>query len=288
VIPGMGAASIGAIAQLDVQAWVNELAAKDLSASTVRQSYQLFERVMSAAVLGGLIPASPCQAIHLPRAERREMHFLSADQVRALSGASGEFSTLVYSAAYTGLRWGELVGLKIGRLHMLRGEIEVAEQLTEVAGHLSFKAPKAKSSRIIGMPSFLVEMLARHLEGRTADPGALVFVGRDGAALRRSNFGKRYWKPAVARVGLPSTLRFHDLRHTCVAFLIDVGMQQYDVMRHLGHASIRTTIDVYGHKFPNRDGALRAGLNETYERSLAASPRPGQDADVVELSRQVL
>jgi integrase len=213
------------------------------------------------------------------------MHFLTAEQVRALAGALGEFSTLVYAAAYTGLRWGELAGLRIGRLHMLRGELEVAEQLTEVAGHLSFKAPKAKSGRIVGMPAFLVDMLARHLEGR-ADPSPLVFVGRDGAPLRRSNFAKRFWKPAVARAGLPPTLRFHDLRHTCVAFLIDLGMQQYDVMRHLGHASIKTTIDVYGHRFPNRDGALRAGLHETYKRSLAASPRPGQGADVVEFSRK--
>ena len=84
-------------------------------------------------------------------------------------------------------------------------------------------------------------------------------------------------KPAVRQAGLPQDLRFHDLRHTCVALLIDLGLQQYDVMRHLGHSSIKTTLDLYGHKFPNRDGELRQGLNEIYRRSLTGRMRDAQD-----------
>lgn len=70
---------------------------------------------------------------------------------------------------------------------MLKGEVQVAEQLTEVNGRLAFKAPKTpQSRRIVSLPAFLIEVLARHLEGDPAEPDALVFVGRDGQPLRRA------------------------------------------------------------------------------------------------------
>src|SRR5918994_1006938 len=92
----------------------------------------------------------------------------------------------------------------------------------------------SQSRRSVGLPDFVVNMLGKHLDTRPDDNDALVFVGGDGAPLRRSNFSRRHWKPAVALADLPQDLRFHDLRHTCVAFLISLGMQQYDVMRNLG------------------------------------------------------
>lgn len=82
------------------------------------------------------------------------------------------------------------------------------------------------------------------------------FSGLERSPLRRSNFARRHFRPALERAGLPADVRFHDPRHTCVALLIDLGFQQYDVMRHLGHSSIKTTLDLYGQKFPNRDSEL--------------------------------
>jgi integrase len=111
----------------------------------------------------------------------------------------------------------------------------------------------------VSIPDFLVEMLARQAESKRSDD--LVFVGRDGAPLRRSNFNRRHWKPAVERAGLPSALRFHDLRHTHVAFLIAQGWDAYRISRRLGHSSIKTTLDRYGHLLPDEDdeGLARAG-----------------------------
>ena len=73
-----------------------------------------------------------------------------------------------------------------------------------------------------------------------------------------------------------------------MALLIDLGLQQYDVMRHLGHSSIKTTLDLYGHKFPNRDGELRRGLNDIYRRSLTGRMRDAQDpVEIKNLSNAV-
>jgi integrase len=240
IVPAWRGRSLGGIGQLEVQAWVNDLVAKDLAASTIRQTYACFDRVLRAAVIARLIPASPCQNIQLPRMRQREMHFLSPDQVSVLASAIGpDYETMIYFAAYTGLRWGESAGLRVKRLDLLRGEVEVVEQLAEVSGHLYFKQPKTRQSRrVIGLPDFLVEMLARHLS-KKPDAEGLVFLSQEETPLRRSNFARRHFKPAVKRAGLPFDLRFHDLRHTCVALLIDLGLQQYDVMRHLGHSSIQ-------------------------------------------------
>lgn len=284
IAPRWGQAPIGAITQLEVQGWVNALVAQGLSASTVRQVYQVFQRAMAGAVRSGLVASSPCQGIALPREAHNEMHFLAPEQVEALADAADPHGALILSAAYTGLRWGELVGLRRKHIHMLKSEVQVAEQLTEVNGRLAFKAPKTpQSRRIVSLPHFLVEVLARHLEGASTDSDALVFVGRDGKPLRRSNFRSRIWKPALELAGLNSELRFHDLRHTHVAFCIAQGMSEFRIMRRLGHTSIKTTLDRYGHLLPEEDDAFREGLDALYRASRAGFSPDSSGSKVVAL-----
>lgn len=99
---------LGSISQLEVQSWVDQLVGKRLSASSIRQTYGCFQRIMRSAVTARLIPASPCESIQLPKNETREMHFLAPEQVTLLAAAIGpEYETMIYFAAYTGLRWGK-------------------------------------------------------------------------------------------------------------------------------------------------------------------------------------
>jgi integrase len=227
---------------------------------------------MAAATRSELIAGSPCRDVTLPRLETPEMHFLTAEELHLLASSVTGFETLIYSAGYLGLRWGELAGLKHRRIDMLRGAIEVVEILTEVSGRIGFGQPKTKASRRrVSIPDFLTEMLARHLETRPKSADSLVFVGRDGAPLRRTNFRKRHWIPVVQGVGLPNTLRFHDLRHTCASLLIAQGAHPKEIQSRLGHASITTTLDRYGHLFPGLDERLRVGLDETYRRAAEAT-----------------
>ena len=78
-----------------------------------------------------------------------------------------------------------------------------------------------------------------------------VFTAAEGGPVRHRNFYARHFKPAVRRAGLPSEVRFHDLRHTCAAWTIDRGHHMQEVKEHLGHSSIRVTSDRYGHLFPD-------------------------------------
>jgi integrase len=182
-------------------------------------------------------------------------------------------------AAYTGMRWGELAGLRTDRLNLLRKQVQVSEILVEVDGRHSFGPPKTKESRrTIALNAKLVEALAEHL--RLFPPNVhvgLVFTGPNGSPLRRSNFARRVWRPACKRVGLDG-VSFHSLRHTAATLMIAGGADAKKVQRRLGHANIRMTYDLYGHLLPEADEEVAAGLDELWR---AVQPAP--TAAVVEL-----
>jgi len=111
------------------------------------------------------------------------------------------------------------------------------------------------------IPAFLTEILGAHLQ--RGPGGAFVFTGKEGGLLRRSNFRRRYWKPALERAGLDTALRFHDMRHTCASLLIAKGAHPKEIQARLGHASITTTLNTYGHLWPS----LGAQLDEAMDRA---------------------
>jgi integrase len=275
ILPTFENAPLGSIRRSHIQAWVSQLEADALSASTIAGCYRLLAQIMASAVADELIAKSPCRDIRLPEAARNEMLFLSPDELARVAAETGRYETLVLCAGYLGLRWGELAGLRRARYNPLRRTIEVVEILVEVRGEMIAGEPKTKASRrTVPVPDFLVGRLNAYLVKRgNPSPEEWVFVGRDGAPLRDANFRRRVWKPAVERAGLPSALRFHDLRHTCVAFLIAAGHDAYRVSRHMGHASIKTTFDRYGHLFAGADDdRLRAGMDRLYKLKAMGQP----------------
>jgi integrase len=167
------------------------------------------------------------------------------------------------TAAHTGLRFGELAALKVSRLDMLRRTIRVEETLSEVSGHLAFGPPQtAAARRTVTLPKTLIEVLAAHLAKYPAGEEGLIFTAPARGPPRVTQFRNRVWYPAVAAsVGKPC--RFHDLRHTAAALLIRKGVHPLVIQQRLGHASIRTTLDVYGHVFEGLDAAAAEALDRT-------------------------
>ena len=184
-----------------------------------------------------MLHANPCVEIDLPRARREEMLFLSADEVRAVAEAiDPQYRVLVYTAAYTGIRAGELAGLERRDVDLLRGVIHVRRAVKDVNGRLEIGPTKTHAQRTVSLPAFLKEMLREHLSqpsrGGTG-PEAPVFTMKSGGRLRMGLVYGRYFKRAVAGWtdgrgrhhpgALPERLhglRFHDLRHTCAALSI--------------------------------------------------------------------
>ena len=165
---------------------------------------------------------------------------------------------------------------------MLKRQVTVVGSLERVGGGYRYvEDTKTESGRrTIPLPSFLVDVLAAHLAG--APESEFVFPSRSGRHLDYSNFLKRYWHPAVERAGM-SPLTPHELRHTAAALMIDQGANPVTVQRRLGHKDITTTVQVYGHIFPEQDDLLTARLDDLYRGSSRVQT---VSSEVVELSAQ--
>ncbi|HLA81454.1 MAG TPA: tyrosine-type recombinase/integrase [Thermoleophilia bacterium] len=271
ILPYFADESLAKVNPLHVQGWVSALLAKDYAPATIRKAYQLLSAVFDAAVTSDLIARSPCRGIKLPKDVREEMRFLSPDEMEKLANAiDPRYQTLVLTGAYTGLRPGELLGLKLNQLDMLRRQLRVVGALSEVKGQVRLGPPKSKASRrTVAMPDFLVEELARHL-AQYGDPDGWAFSSPQGGPVRRTNFRRWFWLPAVqTSVGDP--LRFHELRHSHAALLIAEGVHPKVLQDRLGHASITTTLDTYGHLMKGLDEAAADALDASRRESPAGS-----------------
>ena len=270
---------LGAVTPVDMQAFVADLEVKGLAASTVRQCYLIAKGVFDSAAVAGLIARSPARHVGLPRLPDQEMRFLTRGEVDDLAAAAGRYRALVLTAAYTGARFGELAALSIDRLDLLRRRLVVVHTLSDVRGQWSLKGPKTSASRRrIALPRSLCEVLGEHLAAVPVADDGFVFQAPLGGPLRRSNFRRRVWLPAVAQtVGEP--MRFHDLRHSHVAMLIAQSEHPKTIQVRLGHASISTTLDTYGHLFEGLDEAAADRL----DTAVAPSARPEVAGSVVQL-----
>ena len=252
VLPAFGDSRLKAVRPLDVDRWVSEMETNGLSASRIRQAVSLFKLIMDAAVRNLMIARNPAEGVNLPKKTPREMQYLNGSEIERLADAVPErYSTLVYVLAYCGLSAGEATALKRARVNLLQSELLIAEAATEVHGALIFGETKNRAHRTVALPKFVREALDSHMHRFTRpQPDSLVFSTDEGTPLRLSNFRNRVWKPALHRAELNDGLRIHDLRHTAASLLITSDIHPKVVQEHLGHSSITTTMDRYGHLYP--------------------------------------
>lgn len=256
ILPRWSGTALGDIQRMIVKGWVNKTLRPNLGDRSVKDVLILFSMILGEAVDEGMIGANPCRKLRLTFDERPERPHASADELDAIAGrVTGDDGLLIITAAYTGMRWGELAGLQWIRTY-LAGDprIEIDPEfgaLHEVRGRLELGPPKTPASvRPVHLPPFLAASLAAH---RERNPGArFVFTGADGGLRRRSNFRPRIWLPALAgdeALGWGSIqpgMHFHDLRHTHKTWLIEDGVPQVLQHQRLGHKLVGAS-GIYSH-----------------------------------------
>ena len=170
------------------------------------------------------------------------------------------FRALVLTAAFAGLRFGELAALTRERVDLDSGTIAVTETLVEVPGALLLGPPKSDAGRrAVAIPASLVPELDRHLATYVRpESDALVFTGTKGAPLRRSNWSIK-WRTACRAVGVQG-LRFHDLRHTCNTLTAATGASTRELMHRMGHSSAAAALR-YQHATKERDVVIARALD---------------------------
>lgn len=280
VLPTFGAMPVRAIDFQAVEGWLREITGQRGAGNRRNAFRNVLKPSLEYAVRHKLIPANPATGIKFAPYHRQEMCFLSAEEVVALADAIGDhYRSLILTAAYTGLRAGELEALKVGKLNLLRRTLLVDESASTVTGQGIVCGPtKTYAIRSVPLPRPLPDLLASYIADRADDPTAYVFVSpesRRRGPLHHGNFYRRHFRPAVAKAiedgTLPAHLaglRFHDLRHTCASFMInDANANPLLISKRLGHSSISVTYDRYGHVFPSNDELVTEGLEERFASS---------------------
>ena len=279
--PALGPKPTNTVTHEALQRFIDGKRDAGMKPPTLRKLHAVLSAIFTEAVRLGVVQANPAKHIRLPRAPKRTMLFLAPEQVKQLAAAiDSHYRLLILTAAYTGLRFGELAGLRRSDLDPLHATLKVERALKQDG---SFGPTKTHAVRTIKLPAFLTQLLADHTAKLSGGTEALLFTTKRGHALGRHVFYRRVFKPAV-RAALPKALhgfRFHDLRHTCASFMLSNGAHLLQVKERLGHESITTTADHYGHIAPALGDALADALDAAY------NAKPAAPDNVVELPAQV-
>lgn len=275
VLPRFGTYRLDRIPADEIENWLNDELAAGIAPSSVHRHYRTMRRMLQVAVVKQKILNNPCERVDPPRVPRREMEFLEWDQAIRLAEAHRErFRTLIYLAVDSGMRWGELTGLRRSKVDLRRRKIRVTEQIVRLdGGEYIRREPKTPAGvRSITISSSTAGLLAAHLD-RFSGPGpdGLVFPNAAGNPISSSSFLTHHFKPAKAAAGVEC--RFHDLRHTSVALAIASGAHPKALQVRMGHSSINVTLDRYGHLFPELDEAIA----DAFEREILEARRRSDD-----------
>lgn len=184
---------------MSVQEWVAQLGDR-LAPATVRECYRVLALVLGSAVQARLLVRNPCDGVRVPPRRKQDHGLtLTREEVagKLLPEIPDRYRTLVATAAFTGLRWGECAGLRWEAVDLDARRLRVVRVLVEVAGRITVKPyPKSRAGRrSVPVPAAVLELLAAH---RIAYPSPeFVFTNSVGGPVGRTSFRTRVWKPAL-------------------------------------------------------------------------------------------
>lgn len=289
IIPRLGTIALQKLDGPRLDAFYNELRTSGrlngkggLAPLTVLHIHRLLSQILSSAVKAQKLRSSPMAAVQVaPRAKQEEVGILTDDELAALLGhLQGRTIYAPVLLAYsTGMRRGEVLGLRWRDLDFDAGKVQVAQVLELTRAGVAVKPPKTdRSRRTIPLPAMTVDALRSHRKaqaeqrlalGQGRDPLDLVFPAPlEGGYWNPSLFGKLFAREAdAAKVG---HVTFHGLRHSHITSLLRNGVPVHVVSRRAGHSKPATTLNIYSHVMADDDdgaaaivdSALRAALED--------------------------
>lgn len=270
--PRIGGVRLDKLSPVHVQGWLTTMERDGCSGRLRQMAMARLNKALKQAVRWGLVPRNVCEAVDKPKAPRKEFTVLDQKQVKLFleQAKTDDLYALYALAVTTGLRQGELLGLRWKDVDFKGGAISIRQILQEdnPTGKITFAEPKsARSRRRVDLPQIAIAALREHRKkmlalGHHAD---LVFCDSRGNPIRKSNLTRRSFKPILTAAKLPD-IRFHDLRHTAATLLLAEGVHPKVVQERLGHASIVLTLDTYSHVLPSLQKEATAKLNRLFKR----------------------
>lgn len=246
--PHFGGKPITGITAGEIRKWVSKLSEEKVGATTIRQSYRLMRQIMESAFIDERISRNPCSGIKLPKIVTSDKRGLTREELTALAEECGDHGPIILFLGTTGLRIGEALALRVGDLDRLGLTVTVQRSWTkdETGRRVMGASTKTGASRIVPISPNVLEALEPFLASKTKEDW--LFVGPSGKVMDYDWLRQRIFMPAASKLGL-NGITIHSLRHTCASLLIKLKAPITTVSYILGHASVKMTLDTYGHNY---------------------------------------
>jgi integrase len=244
-----GPMQLGQVRPSMVRTWCAQLAAEGLAESYVYALHSRLAQLYRDAIDDGLVAKSPCSRKTSPGAGKQRPYVCTTEQMWAVHDAMPEhLQPAILLGAFAGLRLAEACGLRVSDVDFMRGVISPAVQYPA-------EPLKSETSKTpVPIPQSLALELSAHVRADT------LLTDLYGKQLAQWTLERAVRSARVKVPGLPPTFRYHDLRHYLASMLIASGADVKVVQARLRHASAKTTLDTYGHLWPDSDDSTRAAI----------------------------
>ncbi len=279
IAPALGRISLARLSPIDVQRMVNGILEAGLSPTTAHHAHAVLRRALRDAVAADLVNRNVAAMVKPPPMAFHEMQTLDVEQTRTfLAAAAGDrWEALWLLAVTSGMRQGELLGLRWSDVDLDRSVLHVTGNLSRGPKGLEVMQPKThRSRRPIRLSQATTDALRRHKAGQAAErlqAGAawedhqLVFCRPTGRPLTAAWLVRGRFQPLLKRAGLP-LIRFHDLRHTAATLWFRSGVNPKIVQETLGHSRVAITLDTYSHMIPDLQMETARVMDELFSPGL--------------------
>lgn len=272
IIPHVGYKRLTDLKELDVQSLYRERLRSGCSPRTVRYVHVTLQKALKQAVRWRLVPRNVAEAAVPPRVQKKEVVVLSPAQARVFLGSveGHRLEAMFVLAVTTGMRQGEMTGLRWEDVDLEDGTLYVLRTLSKTRDGIVFNQPKtAKGRRSVALTHLAIRALKEHGVRQQAEKGSwkedhgLVFPNIDGQPRSQREPMIKALKKALERAGLP-VVRFHDLRHTAATLMLSKGVHPKIVSEMLGHGDVAFTLSVYSHVVKG----MQKGAAQTIDEAL--------------------
>lgn len=258
LVPFFGEKHLENILPSDVQKYIAKRFEQGKASGTVRKQVVLLRSMLNLAIEWDYLKVNPIVKVKLPREEYKEIQPMTPEEIKLFFDVlDDEWRPLFHTLIFTGMRLGELLALQWSDIYWSKDIIRVQRS----AWNGQFVEPKTRGSiRSITMSPSLKSVLFKLFQDREITEMNLVFPNENGHMIGSSNLRQRIFEPALKAAGLRK-IRIHDLRHTYASLLIAQGENLKYIQKQLGHTSITTTVDRYGHLMPDAHNGVGERLD---------------------------
>jgi integrase len=274
IVAEFGGLPLSAVRPSQIKTWVARLQADGMEASYIYRLHSRLSQICADAVHDGVLGRNPCSRRTSPPMGKAKVYVATTEQVWAIHDAVPDhLRVAVLLGAFAGLRISEVCGLEVTDVDFIRGVVHPKRQWTNRGGPARSVPLKTEgSSQPIPIPRDLALLLSASVKKYPADMMVTAGSGTDRCSIWVIEQAMRKVRGEIE--GLPESFSFHDLRHYLASLLIASGADIKTVQARMRHASATTTLDTYGHLWPDADESTRIAIGAVIAERMKTAAYP--------------